>query len=406
MLHVRSWPTAILHLDGDAFFASVIQAVRPELKGKPVVTGKERGIATAISYEAKKYGIHRAMTMWEIKKRCPQCIIMDSDYQLYHLFSQKMFVILRSFSPVVEEYSIDEGFADIKGLRRPFHMSYEQIGKEIWNAVEKSLGISVSVGVSLTKSLAKLASSSNKPHGLTVVSGRDVETLLSQSSIQAVWGIGENTGALLKKYNINTALDFVKRPEEWVIRKLSKPFVEIWHELRGEMIYALSTETKTTYRSISDTQTYRPTQEYDVWWSRIIFHIEAVFKKARKFNYQVGHIYIFLKTQEFTYHGTEIKFSPKISYPALIKDELKKYFNQIYKKNILYRSAGCTISDLEDRQIIQESLFDIGDFKKEKLLKIYPLYDAGKINFGTSLLDKREVQKQKEKRLTIPLLSL
>ncbi|MDO8497814.1 MAG: DNA polymerase IV [bacterium] len=406
MLHVRSWPTAILHLDGDAFFASVVQAVHPELKDKPVVTGKERGIATAISYEAKKYGIHRAMTMWEIKKRCPQCIIIDSDYQLYHLFSQKMFAILRSFSPVVEEYSIDEGFADIKGLRQPFHMSYEQIGKEIRDSVEKSLGISVSVGVSLTKSLAKLASSSNKPHGLIVVNGRDIERLLARSPIQTVWGIGENTRALLKKYNVDTALDFVKKQEEWVTQKLSKPFVEIWHELRGEMIYALSTEAKTTYQSISDTQTYRPTREYDVWWSRILFHIEAAFKKARKFNYQVGRIYIFLKTQEFTYYGTEVKFSPKISHPALVKDEVKKYFNQIYKKNILYRSAGCTISDLEDRQIIQESLFDIGDFKKEKLLKVYPLYDAGKINFGTSLFDQREVQKPKEKRLVIPLLSV
>ena len=99
MFQLRSWPNVILHIDGDAFFASVMQAVRPSLKGKPVVTGQERGIATAISYEARKYGITRAMRMSEIKKICPQCIIVDSDYELYDLFAKKMFAIVRSFTP-------------------------------------------------------------------------------------------------------------------------------------------------------------------------------------------------------------------------------------------------------------------------------------------------------------------
>src|SRR5262245_49168656 len=132
---VRSWPTVVLHLDGDAFFVSVLQAINPSLKGKPVVAGSERGIATAASYEAKKYGIKRAMRIDEVRKLCPEVIVMHSDYETYSLFSQKMFDIMREFSPTVEEYSIDEGFADLKGLRRPLRMTYQEIAKAMKNKV-------------------------------------------------------------------------------------------------------------------------------------------------------------------------------------------------------------------------------------------------------------------------------
>ena len=98
MFQIRSWPETILHIDGDAFFASVAQAVNPKLKGKPVVTGHERGIATAISYEAKKYGITRGMRFFEMRKLCPDCAFIESDYELYALFSHRMFEILRQFS--------------------------------------------------------------------------------------------------------------------------------------------------------------------------------------------------------------------------------------------------------------------------------------------------------------------
>ena len=106
-LTVRSWPKAILHLDADAFFASCEQAVHPELKGKPVITGKERGIVAAASYEAKARGVERAMRLFEAKRVCPEAIVLPSDYETYSLFSVRMFEILRRFSPDVEEYSID-----------------------------------------------------------------------------------------------------------------------------------------------------------------------------------------------------------------------------------------------------------------------------------------------------------
>src|SRR5512139_4058253 len=168
-LIISSWPRAILHLDADAFFASCEQAIHPELKGRPVITGKERGIVAAASYEAKARGVSRGVRLSEVKKLCPDAVILPSDYETYSLFSVRMFEILRRFSPDVEEYSIDEAFVDLTGLRRSFHGPYESIARQMQESVEQELGIPVSVGVSVSKVLAKIASKHGKPHGIIVI---------------------------------------------------------------------------------------------------------------------------------------------------------------------------------------------------------------------------------------------
>lgn len=396
MLQIYSWPNVILHLDGDAFFASVAQAVNPYLKDKPVVTGRERGIATAISYQAKKAGVRRGMRFSEIKKICPDCVFVESDYELYGLFSQKMFSILRQYSPTVEEYSIDEGFADLKGLRRPLNMSYSEIGRAVKDKVEKSLGITVSVGISLTKSLAKLASSYKKPSGLMIINGRSIEEFLKKIPIDKVWGIGPNTTAYLISLGITNAYQFASKPEFFIKGKLSKPYFEIWRELKGEKVYELNPKEKTEYKSISRTQTFTPPlSNPSILKARLLNHIEEAFEKARKLKYQVGKLSIFLKSQEFRYFITEIKLAEPASYPLMIRDEIKSGFKKIYKKGVLFRTTGCTISDLTDAQDSQSMLFS-DNMKLEKARKIYPLYEAGKIDFGSCLFDK-ERQKKKNR---------
>ena len=407
MFQVRSWPNVILHLDGDAFFASVMQAIKPSLKGKPIVVGKERGIATAISYEAKKFGIKRGMRAQEIKKLCPNCLFLESDYEAYGLFSQKMFSIFHSFSPWVEEYSVDEGFADLKGLRRPYQMTYPQIGQAIKERIESSLGISVSIGISLTKSLAKLASSFQKPSGLTIINGPAIEKFLGLIPLHKVWGIGENTTAYLEKLKLKTALDLALKSESFIKNHLTKPYLEIWHELRGVKVYKLNTSQKTTYKSISKSQTFRPpTSNPHLLWARILDNIEQAFQKARRFNFQAGKVILFLKTQSFAYHATEIKLIAKTSYPLLIRNDLEQGFKKIHQKEILYRATGCYLADLEDDRTTQTSLFTDRTWE-EKTKKIYPLLDEGKVDFGTSLFDhQRMISKKKTAKTAIPFLSV
>ena len=212
-LTLRSFARAILHIDADAFFASCEQAVNPGLKGKPVVTGKERGIASAVSYEAKARGVKRGMTIREIREICPDAIHLPSDYETYSLFSQRMFAIVRRYTPDVEEYSVDECFCDLTGLRRPLRMSYETMAARIKADLEHDLGLTFAVGLAPTKVVAKLASKWQKPAGLTVISGNDLHLYLDQVPIGNVWGIGEQTTAYLTRFGIATALDFARQEE-------------------------------------------------------------------------------------------------------------------------------------------------------------------------------------------------
>jgi DNA polymerase IV len=138
-LSLHDFPRAILHIDGDAFFASCEQSRRPKLQGRPVVTGKERGIAASMSYEAKARGVTRGMRLAEIRKRCPEAVILPSDYETYSLLSKRFFAIVRRYTPEVEAYSIDECFCDLTGLRRPLRMSYLQIAERIKQDLDTAL---------------------------------------------------------------------------------------------------------------------------------------------------------------------------------------------------------------------------------------------------------------------------
>ncbi len=130
-LTIDSFPRAIAHVDGDAFFTSVEQSLNPAYVGRPMVTGRERNIIACASYEAKALGIKRGVPLHEAMKICPQLIVLPDDYETYSLVSRRMFNIMRRFTPLVEEHSIDEGFADLTGCRRVHHCSYEQIAQRM-----------------------------------------------------------------------------------------------------------------------------------------------------------------------------------------------------------------------------------------------------------------------------------
>ncbi len=404
---IISWPEVVLCLDGDAFFASVTQAVHPELKGKPVVTGYERGIATAVSYEARKLGVVRGMRCWEIAKKFPTVVIANSDYRLYHLFSEKMFAVMRKYSPCVEVYSVDEGFADLKGMRRPLHMSYQQIAEAIKREVESSLGITVSIGVSVTKSLAKLAVNKNKPSGLTIVEGKDIDSVLKETPVEKIWGIGGQTTAFLQKLNIKTAYEFAHKPESFIKQYFSKPYQEIWLELNGTMVYSVNPNAKREYKSMTRSSTVTPpTNDKNILWARLSSHIEDAFLKARNYNYVVKRVFIFLKSQDFHHRGVEIKLTDATSFPMMIRTELKEGFEKIYKANTLYRASGATIYDFVENNQKQPSLFFSNPEKEIKAKKVYPMFESKKVDFGTSLFDSdRLIKHKKEIKLSLPLLS-
>jgi DNA polymerase IV len=162
-LSIHGFPKAILHIDGDAFFASCEQSRDAKLKGRLVICGRERGIVASMSYEAKARGVTRAMRIAEVQRICPDAIMLPSDYETYSLLSKRFFAIVRRYTPDVEEYSIDECFADLTGLRRPLKMKYITMAQRIKQDLDAELGFTFSVGLGPNKVIAKIASKWKKP---------------------------------------------------------------------------------------------------------------------------------------------------------------------------------------------------------------------------------------------------
>jgi DNA polymerase-4/DNA polymerase V len=381
-LTIHSWPRAILHLDADAFFASCEQAIHPELRGKPVITGKERGIVAAASYEAKDRGVKRGMSLYEVKKVCPDIVILPSDYETYSLFSLRMFEILRRFSPDVEEYSIDEAFVELTGLRRSFHGSYGMIAQKMQETVEAELGLTVSVGLSITKVLAKIGSKHNKPHGLTVIPGRDIHLYLKDLPVEKVWGIGPNTAAFLRKFGIMTALQFAKKDNHFIKNHLSKPYQEIWHELNGRSVYPVTTEEKSSYQSISKAKTFTPPSNDETFiFAQLAKNLENACIKARRYNLAATKLIIFLRTKEFRNTGIELKLSRPTAYPSDLFGPLREGFKRIYELYSFYRQTGIVLAGLVSETGVQYTLFD-DPARIEKMSRIYHAVDDLSRKFG------------------------
>lgn len=375
-LIISSFPQAILHLDADAFFASCEQAMHPEWKGRPVVTGAERGIVAAASYEAKRAGVDRGTPLWEVKKICPDAVIVPSDYESYSLYSTRMFAIMRRFTSEVEEYSIDEAFADLTGLRRPLHGSYEQIAAQMKAALDAELGFTVSVGVSLSKTLAKVASKWNKPSGLTMIPGRRIHEFLRDLPVVKVWGIGERTAAWCHKLGIRTAWDFASKDEAFVTKHFTKPHVETWRELNGQSVLPISTETKEDYASISKTKTFTPPSADRAFvLAQLLKNLENACIKARRHHLLARGAVLFLKEQDFHHDGLEISFSRPTAYPLELNDALTAAFEKIYRRGRLYRATGVVLTGLVHDTEIQLNLFD-PPVRLEKLQRLYAAVDA------------------------------
>jgi len=381
-LTIHSWPRAILHLDADAFFATCEQAIHPELRGKPVITGKERGIVAAASYEAKARGVKRGMSLYEVKKVCPDTVILPSDYETYSLFSLRMFEILRRFSPDVEEYSIDEAFVDLTGLRRSFHGSYGMIAQRMQETVEAEMGLTVSVGLSITKVLAKIGSKHNKPHGLTIIPGRDIHIYLKDVPVEKVWGIGPNTAAFLRKFGIITALQFAKKDEHFIKNQLSKPYQEIWHELNGRSVYPVTIEDKSAYQSISKSKTFTPPSNDETFvFAQLSKNLENACIKARRYNLAATRLILFLGTKEFRNTGIELKLNRTSAYPSDLFGPLREGFKRIYRYDSFYRQTGVVLAGLVSETGLQYTLFD-DPARIEKMSRIYDAVDELSKMFG------------------------
>ncbi|MBP7275174.1 MAG: DNA polymerase IV [Kiritimatiellae bacterium] len=393
---LHGFPRAILHFDGDAFFTSIEQSLHPELRGRPVVTGQERGIIACASYEAKALGIQRGVALHEARRRCPDLVVRPSDYETYSLFSKRMFDIARRFTPVVEEYSIDEGFADLTGLRRMAHASYEEIAGRIQRAVHAELGLTVSAGLSLSKSLAKLCSKFRKPRGFTAVAGYHLHLLLQRTPLEKVWGFGPNTVALLEKQGLRTAYDFVRLPEARASEWLGKIGRELWHELRGEAVYPVTTEPKSERYSVSKCKTFTaPSSDREFVRAQLIRNLESAFLRLREHGLRARTIGLALRRKDFSQSDGELRLSRATAWANEAAPLATSVFETLYESGTEYRSTMVVLGRLEPDAGRQGDLFE-DSLTIERWTRITEAVDAinaqwgkHKVSLGASLFLSR-----------------
>jgi DNA polymerase IV len=219
---VRGEPT-ILHLDMDAFFASVEQAAKPSLRGRPVIVGGlgPRGVVATASYEARRFGVHSAMPSARARRLCPEVVFVSPDFASYRASANRLREIFLSFTPQVEPLSLDEAFLDVSGATSLFGAP-PKIAQRVRNAVRGELELTCSVGVAPNKFLAKLASGAAKPDGVVVVPAGQVVSFLHPLPVAAIWGVGERTHEVLQRLGIRTVGELAGAPQRVLERTLGE----------------------------------------------------------------------------------------------------------------------------------------------------------------------------------------
>ncbi len=209
-----SWPKIVVHADMDAFYAAVEQLDDPALRGKPVLVGPKsnRGVVLTASYEARPYGVGSAMPVAEARRRCPHAIMAPPRFGRYEEISKQVMAIFEDFSPAVEPLSLDEAFLDMSGAQHLFGPP-EIIGQKIKQAVLDETGLNISVGISGTKYVAKVASAHDKPNGLTIVPPHQAVDWLAPLPVNRLWGVGKKTTAKLHQIGLMTIGDIAATGE-------------------------------------------------------------------------------------------------------------------------------------------------------------------------------------------------
>lgn len=293
----------ILHIDMDAFFASVEQLDDPSLRGKCVVVGGEsqRGVVAAASYEARKYGIHSAMPIFQARQKCRSLLIVPPRRKRYAELSRRIMALLRDFSPLVEPISIDEAFVDITGCRRLYGAT-DHIAQAMKDRIFHEVGLTCSVGVAPVKFLAKIASDLDKPSGLTVISPEQVPGFIDQLVIGKVPGVGRQAGRILSSLGIRTLGQVRQCSESLIIKKMGKFGHRLIALSRGDDDSPVSTHSEA--KSIStETTLNQNTFDRKLLSRYLLSHSQSVARQLRRKQMRSRTITLKIKTADFKLHS-------------------------------------------------------------------------------------------------------
>ncbi|MEW5821865.1 MAG: hypothetical protein AB1782_16850 [Cyanobacteriota bacterium] len=378
---------AIALIDCDSFYVSCEQLIDPHLRYKPVcVMSNNDGCIVARSKEAKKLGVKMGMPVFQAKKDFPQVIYISGRLDLYGEISNRVMNILKNYTPEVEIYSIDEAFVDLTGLRKLYKKSYLQIADSIRTEIKKSAGIPVSIGVSSSKVLAKLATNRAKNgDGFYRISFRGITEELKRTQLIEIWGFGNNTCALLNKFGIFSAYEYTLQNDSWIKKTLGKKGLEIKYELMGESIYPV-TDKINLPKTIQKTSSFASfTSNKHYIRNALHYHAHRACKKLRKHKIKTNLVGIMLKTKNFkVYYGSKVLLY-HTDWEFEIFNTVDKIFQEIFVADIIYRSSGITLGNFVEASNSQLSLFE-NNLKQEAHSKLGTIWDSLEEKYGRNIL--------------------
>jgi len=342
-------------VDLDAFFASVEQLDNPELRGKPVIVGGEgrRGVVATCSYEARKYGVHSAMPGFMAKKLCPTGIFVHGHMERYSEVSRQVFEILREVTDLIQQVSIDEAYLDVTHL----YQSPVYIAKWIKREVKSRIGITISVGISYNKFLAKIASDWNKPNGFMEITEDKVDELLGPLPIRKVHGLGKKSVERLNRIGIFTIADLRNYSRAFLEDFMGKYGLEIYDRIRGIDNRPVNIEQGERKSIGRETTLKEDTKDYEIL-SAIIdkYSVKVAESMARK-GVIAKTVTIKMKTAEFVNHTRSKTLYHYISTAEEIAEAGKLILKEI-DLQVEIRLIGISLSNFKDKNTEQLSLFN------------------------------------------------
>jgi len=371
----------------DAFFAAIEVLDNKHLKGKPVIVGgsSRRGVVSTASYEARQFGIHSAMPIFKAKEKCPQGVFLPVKMERYKEVSRKIMGLLKDFTPLVEQVSIDEAYLDITGTENLFGCP-EEIARQIKDRIGRETGLTCSIGIAPNKFMAKVASEMHKPDGLTIISATEVDQFLSILPVEKIPGVGERTIEGLRHRAIKTVGDLKKFSKEQLLEGFGKFGLRLYNIAKGRDNESVTPDRE--IKSISSEETLqKDTGDLSKLKDLVKEHAEKVAWRLRNEELKGKTITIKIKFSDFSAFTKNQTIAEATDSSKILRDSaIKLFLDSPIKRKV--RLIGVAVSNLYvSKEESQSSLFTSG-VKIDKDRKADEAMDEIRRKFGGKVIER------------------